>query len=59
VAGAPATDDLARMLSEAGFVNVSLVPKPQSKDYIKDWLPGSGCEDFVVSADVTAFKPLP
>jgi len=47
------------MLSEAGFVNVSLVPKPQSKDYIKDWLPGSGCEDFVVSADVTAFKPLP
>jgi arsenite methyltransferase len=45
------------MLQAAGFVNVLLVPKPASKEYIKDWLPGSGCEDFVVSADITATKP--
>jgi hypothetical protein len=46
------------MLQSAGFTEVSLVPKPKSKEYIKDWLPGSGCEDFVVSADITAVKPL-
>lgn len=45
------------MLAEAGFGQVSLVPKPQSREYIKDWLPGSGCEDFVVSAELTAVKP--
>jgi len=58
VAGAPATQDVVEMLQSVGFVNVSLVPKPASKEYIKDWMPGSGCEDFVVSADITALKPI-
>lgn len=31
--------------------------KSASREYIKDWLPGSGCEDYVVSANVTARKP--
>ena len=50
--------DLELQLHAAGFEAVSLVPKPESREYIKNWLPGSGCEDFVVSADVTARKPL-
>jgi len=33
------------------------VPKPSSRTFIKEWLPGSGAEDFVVSANVTATKP--
>jgi len=45
------------MLFEAGFVDVRVELKPDSREYIKDWMPGSGCEDFVVSADVTARKP--
>ena len=31
--------------------------KPASAAYIKDWLPGSGCENYVVAANVTAVKP--
>ena len=45
------------MLLAAGFVDVSVELKPESREIIKDWMPGSGCEDFVVSANVTARKP--
>ena len=31
--------------------------KPSSAEFIKDWLPGSGAEDYVVSANVTAVLP--
>jgi hypothetical protein len=58
VAGAPAQDDLKRLLAAAGFADIAVVPKPSSAAYIKDWLPGSKAEDYGVSADVTATKPL-
>ena len=45
------------MLVDAGFERVSVVEKEESKEFIKDWLPGSGAEDYVVSANVTAYKP--
>lgn len=45
------------MLLDAGFANVRVVEKAESREFIKDWLPGSGAEDFVVSANVTATKP--
>ena len=31
--------------------------KPESASFIKDWMPGSGCERYVCSANVTAVKP--
>ena len=49
--------DLIDMLVVAGFERVSVVEKEESKEFIKDWLPGSGAEDYVVSANVTAYKP--
>jgi len=49
--------DLVDMLVDAGFEHVSVVEKEESKEFIKDWLPGSGAEDYVVSANVTAYKP--
>lgn len=33
--------------------------KKESAAFIKDWLPGSGAEEYVTSAYVTATKPLP
>ena len=45
------------MLVEAGFEDVRVEEKEESKEFIKDWLPGSGAEDYVVSANVTAYKP--
>lgn len=59
MAGAPRPDDLAGALRDAGFEQVIIETKPASREFIKDWLPGSGAEDYVVSANVSAFKPAP
>lgn len=32
--------------------------KEESKEFIKDWMPGTGCENYVVSAAITAVKPF-
>jgi len=38
-------------------VNVSVVVKEESRKVISQWLPGSGAEDFVVSANIVGNKP--
>jgi len=45
------------MLRAAGFESVCIEQKAASRAFIKEWLPGSGAEDYVVSAYVTATKP--
>jgi len=45
------------LLKSAGFENVVVKLKEESREFIKNWLPGSGCEKYVVSADITARKP--
>lgn len=57
VAGASLVGDLEAMLQEAGFVNVRIEPKDESRTFIRDWAPGMGVEDFVVSAIIDAEKP--
>ena len=57
MSGAPAPDDLAGALRDAGFEQVCIKPKPQSVKYISMWLPGSRAEDYVLSANITAIKP--
>lgn len=57
IAGAALVGDLKVMLQEAGFVNVRIEPKDESKTFIRDWAPGMGVEDFVVSAIIEAEKP--
>ncbi|MCF6210423.1 MAG: arsenite methyltransferase [Gammaproteobacteria bacterium] len=57
MAGAELIDDLERMLGEAGFCNVRIAPKDESRDFIKDWAPGRGVEDYVLSATIKAVKP--
>jgi len=47
------------MLTDAGFEQVVVDLKPQSAEFIAQWLPGSGCEQFVCAASVTAVKPGP
>lgn len=50
-------DDVEPLLTKAGFDEVVVQCKEESKEFIKDWLPGSGAEQFVVSANITARKP--
>jgi len=45
------------MLRDAGFEAVCVDEKKGSREFIQHWLPGSGAEKYVVSANVTATKP--
>jgi hypothetical protein len=49
---------LEQYLKEAGFTDVELVIKEESREIISQWLPGSGAEEFVVGAEVKARKLL-
>ncbi|MES9873834.1 MAG: arsenite methyltransferase [Candidatus Sedimenticola sp. 6PFRAG7] len=50
-------DDLAEMMKAAGFCEIRIEPKDESREFIKDWAPGRGVEDYVVSATIEAIKP--
>jgi hypothetical protein len=39
-------------------VQVTVELKEESKAYIANWVPGSGAEEHVCSANVSAVKPL-
>jgi arsenite methyltransferase len=57
VAGAATKQDLENMLREAGFEDIRIEPKDESREFVKDWSPGSDAEEYVVSADISAIKP--
>jgi arsenite methyltransferase len=57
VSGAAAISDIRTWLAEAGFEAISVTPRPESRAFIADWLPGSGVEQHVVSATIEARKP--
>lgn len=57
IAGAPLLDDLHGMLQAAGFQDIRVTPKDESREFIKDWAPGRGVEDYVLSAHIEATKP--
>lgn len=57
ISGAITIEKLKSTLSQAGFTEISVEPDPSSRMYIKDWVPGSDSENYVVSAKITAIKP--
>ena len=57
MAGASHIDELERILADSGFTDIRIAPKDESKEFIKDWAPGRGVEEFVVSATIEAVKP--
>lgn len=56
IAGAALIDELKEMLAAAGFSEIEIATSEQSADFIRDWLPGSGAENYVVSAIIQAVK---
>ena len=50
-------DDLEKMIRAAGFVDVKIQPKDESKEFIRDWAPDHNITDFVVSASIEGIKP--
>ncbi len=57
VSGAATVDELRAALTAAGFEQVELDVRPESREFIRDWMPGSGVEDYVASASIEARKP--
>ncbi|MGA7982352.1 MAG: arsenite methyltransferase [Chromatiaceae bacterium] len=57
MAGASMIEDLEAMIRSAGFQGVGISPKDESRELIRDWAPGRGVEDYVVSASIEAVKP--
>jgi len=57
MAGASLISELQTILEECGFEKINIAPKDESKDFIKDWAPGRGVEDYVLSATIEAVKP--
>jgi SAM-dependent methyltransferase len=56
VAGAALISDLQAMLKEAGFARIEIQPRESSRKSIAQWTDDSRVADFVVSADLTAYK---
>jgi SAM-dependent methyltransferase len=57
VSGAESVQMIRDLLAEVGFESIQISLKPESREFIKDWLPGSGVEDYVASANIEAIKP--
>ena len=44
-------------MENAGFRNVKIAPKEESKEVIRDWESSGIFEDYVISASIEAVKP--
>lgn len=56
IAGASQIDELEQMMRAVGFMDISITPKDESREFIKDWAPGRGVEDYVISAYIEGVK---
>lgn len=57
VAGAARVEELERLIAGAGFTDVRIDLREESRQVIQDWSPESGAERFVASAVIEAVKP--
>ena len=57
VAGAVGTEEVRDLLRAAGFESIRIDVQEPSREFIRDWMPGSGVENYVASATIEAIKP--
>lgn len=57
VAGAASPAENENWLRAAGFTDISVTVKPESREYVASWASGRGIENYVASASVEARKP--
>jgi len=58
IAGAEYVENIKAMLENAGFTNIRMTPKDNSKEIINSWVPDRKVEDFVASYIIEAEKSL-
>lgn len=56
MSGASSTERIQTLLSNSGFSEISIETKSKSKEFIKDWRPEIGIENYIVSATIEAVK---
>ena len=56
MAGASLVSEVEAMLQASGFTEIRVVPKDESKSFIRDWAPGMDIAEYVVSATIEAIK---
>ncbi|MDD3140519.1 MAG: arsenite methyltransferase [Lachnospiraceae bacterium] len=56
IAGAEYIENIKIMMHKAGFKDIKLTPKDNSKDIISSWVPNRNIEDFVASYIIEATK---
>ena len=56
ISGATELGRLEAMLTAPGFSGIQITVNERSREFIRDWLPDSGAEEFVASAVIQATK---
>ena len=51
-------EELESFMLGAGFTDVRIEPKDDSREFIRDWAPEHNVTDYVVSANIEAIKPM-
>lgn len=57
VSGAASVETIRALLRDVGFDSIQVDVNERSREFIRDWLPGSGVENYVASATIQAVKP--
>lgn len=58
VSGASGISDIENMLINAGFEDIEIKSKDESRAFIRNWGADSKIEDYIVSVTIEAVKPL-
>lgn len=58
ISGSASLEELEDMLRNAGFEDVRIVLDEASREFMKEWDPGSGVENYICSALIEAVRPL-
>ena len=56
ISGSVTVKELKVLLKKAGFIDIKIVINEASREFIKDWDPGSGVENYIRSAIIEARK---
>jgi arsenite methyltransferase len=51
------TTEMEHWLTAAGFVEIRITVRQESRELVKTWAPGRGIENYVASAAIEARKP--
>jgi SAM-dependent methyltransferase len=56
IGGAALVEEIEQMMSEAGFTEIRVTTKQESREMIDQWAPGINASDYVLSASIEAVK---